>query len=88
MYAMGVGENIYVNNKNPTKRLHDFLCSKLVNYIDISMRTGHNISTVFFTLIPNVNNIPESELPVITDTALYKYFGITSDEINLIEKFI
>lgn len=35
--------------------------------------------------VPDVRNIPKTELPDVTDEHIYKYLGLTTDEIKLIE---
>ena len=84
--TFGIGHGIYCLINNPSPRLYKFLISKLVTFIDKSTRTGNNITSELFKKIPDIRNVPESELPEITDESLYKFFRLTPEEIALVEQ--
>ncbi len=70
----------YITGSN-LDRLQKVFNTKIANVIAENTRYGqHFLDKCAFNFIPDVRNIPTSELPDVTDAHLAKYLGLTSDE--------
>ena len=73
-----VGENL-----DMIKKIFDIKLSKIISHYT---KYGQDfLDRDAFSYILDVRKIPKSELPEVTDECLYKYLGLTDEEIAMVE---
>jgi hypothetical protein len=78
-----VGEHKFYILGDNLKLLQKFFNTKIAKILANNTKYGQSfLDTEVFKFIPDVRNIPKSELPEINDENLAKYFGYSIEEID------